>query len=79
MAQRSRSKRPRTPARGVELVSVREAAAIYHDSDDTIRRRVVEGRLTGYKLGSRLLRVDLGEVAKLFEAIPTAGDHEATG
>ena len=43
-------------------------------SPRTIRRYVAEGKLTGYRVGGKLLRVDLDEVDALAHRIPTAGD-----
>lgn len=39
----------------------------------TLRRRISEGRLTGYRLaGSRLIRLDPAEVDALLRPIPSA-------
>jgi len=38
----------------------------------TIRRRISGGDLTGYRMGPRIIRVDLNEVAALLHPIPTA-------
>ena len=56
------------------LASIYEAGA-YCDCDPrTIRRRIADGTITGYKVGPRLVRVDLNEVdEKLLRTIPTAG------
>ncbi len=40
----------------------------------TIRRYIAAGRLTGYRMGPRLIRVDLNELDALLRPIPTAGD-----
>jgi len=45
-------------------------------SQKTIRRRIAEGSLTGYRMGPRILRVDLNELDALMRPIPTAGDAE---
>lgn len=39
----------------------------------TLRRRIAEGKLTGYRLGARIIVVDIDELDALFEPIPTAG------
>ena len=39
-----------------------EAAAYARLSIRTIRRYIADGRLTGYKVGPRLVRVDLNEL-----------------
>jgi excisionase family DNA binding protein len=40
-------------------------------SPRTIRRMIAAGLLTGYRLGPRLVRVDLNEVDALLHPIPT--------
>jgi excisionase family DNA binding protein len=57
-------------------VSVKEAASRLHVSKDTIRRRIAAGELTAYRLGPKIVRVDMGEVEKLFRRIPTTGTAE---
>ena len=48
------------------------SAAQYADcSTKTIRRFIAAGKLTGYRFGSRLIRVDLDEVDDLMRPIPT--------
>jgi excisionase family DNA binding protein len=36
-----------------------------------VRRLISDGTLTGYRVGSRVLRVDMDEVDALFKPIPT--------
>ena len=51
-----------------------EAAAERWDvSVDTIRRLIRQGKLTGYRLNNRIIRVDLAEVDACFQPIPTTG------
>lgn len=51
------------------------AAAEYADvCERTIRRRIAAGELTGYRVGPRLIRVDLNELDSLMRPIPAAGD-----
>jgi len=38
----------------------------------TIRKWIAEGRLTGYRVGTKALRVDIDEVDALAKPIPTA-------
>jgi hypothetical protein len=71
MARKSLSPRPKTPPVDAELVSVPVAAAHFHIHPDTVRRRISEGSLTAYRMGPRVLRVDLRELTGLFQAIPT--------
>ncbi len=44
------------------LASITEAAEYVGCSKDTIRRMIVGGDLPGYRLGSKLLRVDLDDL-----------------
>lgn len=65
-----------TPARRHRFVTLAYAAEYAAVSTKTIRRRVADGTLTGYRNGPRLLRVDLNEVdEKLLRPIPTAADR----
>ena len=62
-----------TPNR--RLVSIDHAAEYAGVSQRTIRRRISEGHLVGYRMtggGSRLIRVDLSDVDALFHQIPAA-------
>jgi excisionase family DNA binding protein len=43
-----------------------------HLSTKTVRRLIARGELRAYRLGSRLIRVDLEDAKKLFKPIPTA-------
>lgn len=55
------------------LVSLTAAAEHGGCSPKTIRRRIADGSLTGYRMGKRLLRVDLNELDALLRPIPTVG------
>ena len=37
----------------------------------TLRRRIADGSITGYRMGPRIIRVDLNEVDALLTPIPT--------
>lgn len=39
----------------------------------TLRRRIADGSLPGYRLGARTIMVDLDDVDALFKRIPTVG------
>lgn len=52
-------------------VPLADAAAYLHCSVDTLRRRIRDGRLTGYRFGTRLY-VDLDQVDALMRPYPTA-------
>jgi excisionase family DNA binding protein len=55
------------------LVSLDKAARYVDTSTRTIRRAIAEGRLSGYRFGPRLLRVDLNEVDAILGRVPTIG------
>lgn len=48
------------------------AADRWDVSVDTIRRLISAGKITGYRLNSRIIRVDQDEVDACFREIPTA-------
>ena len=66
---------PRTspaPAHSARLVPLADAAAHFHVSIKTLRRRIADGTITGYRVG-RLIRVDLSELTeRLVVTIPSA-------
>jgi hypothetical protein len=45
----------------------------------TLRRYIAHGRLTGYRVGPRLIKVDLNELDAMASPIPTARGHGAAG
>lgn len=49
------------------------AAERWDVSVDTIRRMIRDGKITGYRLNRRIIRVDLDEVDAMFRPIPTVG------
>jgi excisionase family DNA binding protein len=54
------------------LASIKDAAAYADLSERSIRRYIAEGRLTGYRVGPRLIKVDLDDFDKLAVPIATA-------
>lgn len=54
------------------LVPITVGADSVHVSSKTIRRRIADGSLTGYRLGPRLIRIDLDELDALMRPMPTA-------
>ena len=54
------------------LVGLAAAAAYADVSTRTLRRYISQGRLTGYRVGPRLLKVDLNDLDRLARPIPTA-------
>lgn len=58
------------------LASIADAATYAACSKDTIRRRIADGTLTGYRMG-RLIRVDLNQLDESLRRIPSASDGAA--
>lgn len=54
-----------------EMATVAETAERLKCSTKTVRRYIADGRLTAYRVGPKMLRVDLADVEKLMRAIPT--------
>ena len=46
-------------------------------SVDTVRRLISSGKLTGYRLNGRIIRIDQDELDACFKVIPTAGGAAA--
>lgn len=72
--------RPRTPktqpTQGDEnkrFIRQEAAAERWDVSVDTIRRLISSGKITGYRLNGRIIRVDVAEVDAAFRPIPTTG------
>lgn len=57
------------------LVSIADAAEYADVHPATIRRYISSGRLTGYRVGPRLVKIDLAELNDLARPIPTAADY----
>lgn len=51
------------------LDNLHNAADFAGVSTKTIRRWIADGRLTGYRMGPRLIRVDLDELAAMLQPI----------
>jgi hypothetical protein len=58
--------------RGRRLVGLAVAAEYADVSTRTLRRYISHGRLTGYCVGPRLIKVDLNELDAMARPIPTA-------
>jgi excisionase family DNA binding protein len=54
-------------------ISIGDAAERLGVHPRTIRRRIADGQLTGYRFGPHLIRLDPAEVDALLRPIPTAG------
>jgi excisionase family DNA binding protein len=66
---------PRRQAR--PLTGITQAAAYADVCDKTIRRWIADGRLTGYRVGPKLIKVDLNELDRIIRPVPTAGNGAA--
>lgn len=65
---------PRQAPKRKRLVDLNEAAAYASCCRETIRRRIADGTLHGYRLGSRMLRVNLDEIDAAFTLVPSDRD-----
>jgi len=67
------------PKFGRRYITIEQASVYLSVDKKTIRRMVARGDLTGYRMGPRLIRVDLTEVDAALRPIPAAarGDHHA--
>jgi excisionase family DNA binding protein len=59
------------------LISIGAAAEQIAVSKRTIRRMIADGRLTGYRVGSKMIRLDVDELRRLARPIPTAAPYTA--
>jgi excisionase family DNA binding protein len=69
--------RPKQSRPSRRLVPLEQAGEYAACSVKTIRRRIADGTLTGYRFGPRALRVDLDELDAALRPIPTAGGGAA--
>lgn len=53
------------------LVPIHKGALYAGVHDDTIRRKISSGQLTGYRFGTKVIRVDLNEIDALLRPVPT--------
>ena len=59
--------RRKPPRRLVGITAAAEYASLHHQ---TIRAWIREGRITGYRFGPKLLKVDLDELDQLAQPVP---------
>jgi len=64
---------PNTQRTARDYASIEEAAERLGCSQRTVRRMIAAGEIAGYRLGKRLLRIDLAELDSIMRRIPTAG------
>jgi excisionase family DNA binding protein len=67
--------KPEVPVR--QWGSIQHGAQLFSCSERTIRRKVAAGELTAYRLGARMIRIDLNELERLLRPIPTGGTSAA--
>ncbi len=60
-----------------KLISVEAAAERLNIHSKTIRRYIAEGRITGYRVGGKLVRVAEADVDALIRPIPAAPASQA--
>lgn len=63
---------PRHVQTARRIGSLADAAESLGVNERTVRRYIADGRLTAFRLGPRLVRVDLAEVEAMLHPIPTA-------
>lgn|GEM_PF-935417 len=54
-------------------ITIREAAETFAVSTRTIRRYIEDGRITAYRLGPKMIRLDPDEVAQQLLSTPVTG------
>jgi hypothetical protein len=74
---------PRHPANGAALprrprfASIQAVAEMYDVDHKTVRRWIASGLVHGYRIGDRLVKLDLDEIdAKVVRQIPAAAERE---
>jgi excisionase family DNA binding protein len=67
---------PRTATRR-RLQSITSAADYLNVSTRTVRRLIAAGKITGYRVGNRIIRIDPAELDAMLREIPTAGGDDA--
>ena len=55
---------------GRNMARISAAADHFQVNTKTLRRRIDDGTITGYRLGTRVLMVDLDEVEQALSAVP---------
>lgn len=62
----------RIPVKGMEYLTLQEAADRYHVSVMTLRRRIRSGALPAVHNGTRLIRIPAPALEDLFTPVPNA-------
>lgn len=71
----ARTPKPQPPHRRYE--SIPQAAERAGVTTRTIRRWIAQGKLTGYRAGNRMIRLDAKELDRMMTPIPTVGGDAA--
>jgi excisionase family DNA binding protein len=56
-----------------QLITIAAAAELRQVHPRTIRRWIADGRLTAYRVGPHLIRVDVDDLDAMLRPIPAAG------
>ncbi|WP_141013155.1 helix-turn-helix domain-containing protein [Nocardioides sambongensis] len=69
----TKNQRPTTAATPQKRLRNLTVAAEYFDvTPRTVRQWIADGRLTGYRVGAKHVRVDMNEVEAMAEVIPSS-------
>lgn len=60
-----------TPAQ--RYVSLKESAAYLGVTERTIRNFIARGEIPAYRIGSRAIRIDRGDLDRIITPVPTVG------
>lgn len=55
-----------------QMVTIDQAADFLSCSPRTVRRMISRGEITGFRIGSHMLRIDLAELEAQLRPVPTA-------
>ena len=61
-----------SPTAAHRYVTLKDAARHLSVTEQTVRRYISEGRIQGYRIGKRALRVDSRDLDALLTPLPTA-------
>ncbi|GLE53730.1 excisionase family DNA-binding protein [Mycobacterium montefiorense] len=59
-------------------ITVREVVNTYGIGERTVRRYIADGRLTAYRMGPRLIRLDAEQVEQELIGDPVRGSHDCS-
>jgi excisionase family DNA binding protein len=63
----------------VTLLSITDAAERLHVHPNTVRARIADGTLPGYRIGTKTLRLKADDVDAMLRRVPTAEPPGRTG